>query len=120
MSPRAVALACLSVLAIAGCGGDGDGARSAARTGPGAGARPDPQLVQGRRAVVQAGCLACHRIGKRGNRGPGSDLSAVGKRLTPAAIRRSLVNPTAPMPSYRAIARSELAALVVYLSSLRG
>lgn len=119
---RAVALACLSVLAIAGCGGGGDGDRRAAatRTGPGAGARPDPQLVQGQRVVVQSGCLACHRIGKRGNRGPGQDLTAVAERLPSAAIRRSLLDGKAPMPSYRALAPAKLDALVVYLSSLRG
>jgi len=118
MSIRAVAVACLSVLAIAGCGGDDEA--PATRTGPGAGARPDPQLVTGQRVVVQSGCLACHRIGERGNRGPGQDLSAVGRRLPSAAIRRSLVDAEASMPSYRELGKSKLAALVVYLSSLRG
>jgi len=118
--PRVLALACLAVLAIAGCGGDDAGKGAATRTGPGAGARPDPQLVQGQRIVIRSGCLACHRIGERGNRGPGQDLSAVGRRLPAAAIRRSLVDADAPMPSYRALGPSKLAALAAYMSSLRG
>jgi mono/diheme cytochrome c family protein len=87
--------------------------------GPGAGARPDPQLITGQRVVVRSGCLACHRVGTRGNEGPGQDLAGIGARMPASAIRTALLTPTSPMPSYRALPRSELRALVAYLSSLR-
>jgi mono/diheme cytochrome c family protein len=87
--------------------------------GPGAGARPDPQLITGQRVVVRSGCLACHRVGTRGNDGPGEDLAGIGARMPAPAIRTALLTPTSPMPSYRALPRSELRALVAYLSSLR-
>lgn len=80
----------------------------------------DPRVPKGRRVVVRAGCLACHRIGVSGNDGPGPDLTVIGDRLLAASIRRALTDPVAPMPSYRSLAGSELTALVAYLSELRG
>lgn len=127
---RSVALGCALavVLALAGCG-DRERSKIAPTTptaapmttvpGPGAGARPDPQLVTGQRVVVRSGCLACHRVGAHGNDGPGRDLAGIGARVAAPAIRAALVTPTSPMPSYRALPRSELRALVAYLSSLR-
>src|ERR671916_196982 len=59
------------------------------------------QFEPGKLVAAQSGCLACHKIAHNGNDGPGPDLTAIGDRLEPAAIRRTLENPTAPMPSYR-------------------
>ncbi len=112
------------VIALAGCGGDDRGATPTATVTPrppgvGAGARPDPQLVAGKRLVEQLGCLACHQLGTRGNSGPGDNLSAIGTRRTASQIRRSLLSgATPPMPSFRDLPGAQLAALVAYLSNL--
>ena len=55
----------------------------------------------GKKAVAQSGCLACHKIGDNGNAGPGPNLTHIGARLPHQAIARTLVNPTAPMPSFK-------------------
>jgi len=73
----------------------------------------------GRTVVAQSGCLACHRIGEAGNAGPGPDLTHVGSKLPPNAIERAIINPTAPMPSFRNLPKAKLKALVVFLSLLR-
>ncbi len=39
--------------------------------------------------------------------------------MPPAAIERALTNPTAPMPSYKAVQPSVLKVLVAYLTHLR-
>src|SRR4051812_49549162 len=39
-------------------------------------------------------------LGENGNAGPGPQLTHVASRLPRQAIARTLVNPTAPMPSY--------------------
>ncbi len=49
----------------------------------------------------QSGCLACHKIGDNGNDGPGPPLTHIGARLPKQAIARTLINPTAPMPSFK-------------------
>jgi mono/diheme cytochrome c family protein len=84
-----------------------------------AGGRALAQFYRGRTVVAESGCLACHLIGADGNAGPGPDLSAVGSRLPPLGIERALVNPTAPMPSFRNLPRSKLQAVVAFLSDLR-
>jgi menaquinol-cytochrome c reductase cytochrome b/c subunit len=81
------------------------------------------QYEQGKQVVAQAGCLACHKIGDNGNDGPGPELADVGERLPAQAIARTLINPTAPMPSFRGLEQNEpeqFAALVAYLAQLRG
>ena len=50
--------------------------------------------------AAQSGCLACHKIGENGNDGPGPHLTDIGAKLAKGAIRRTLENPTAPMPSF--------------------
>jgi len=80
------------------------------------------QLEQGKEAVASNGCLACHRIGENGNAGIGPDISEVGARLPRQAIARTLVNPTAPMPSYADLQDQEpeeFDAMVDFLSSLK-
>jgi len=49
--------------------------------------------------VASSGCLGCHKIGENGNT-LGPNLTNVGDRLGRDAIARTLMNPTAPMPSY--------------------
>jgi mono/diheme cytochrome c family protein len=113
----------------AGCGGDEERAR-----GPATGQLPQASTnghwapyeppagepVSGRRIIDAAGCLACHQLGSAGRSGPGDNLGAIGERMSAAEIRRALVSPQAPMPSYRALPRAQLDVLVAYLSALRG
>jgi ubiquinol-cytochrome c reductase cytochrome b subunit/menaquinol-cytochrome c reductase cytochrome b/c subunit len=58
------------------------------------------QYEAGKNVVASSGCLGCHRIGENGNAGPGPELTHIGARLPRAAIARTLLNPTKPMPSY--------------------
>jgi menaquinol-cytochrome c reductase cytochrome b/c subunit len=74
----------------------------------------------GKLVAAQSGCLACHKIGENGNDGPGPNLTEIGARLPAAAIRRTLENPTAPMPSYAGLPEEKKAALVAFLSQLDG
>jgi mono/diheme cytochrome c family protein len=78
------------------------------------------QYEEGKLVAAQSGCLACHKIGENGNDGPGPQLTDIADKLPKAAILRTLENPTAPMPSYRELAPEKKAALVDFLSQLRG
>src|SRR5829696_1957481 len=77
-------------------------------------------LEKGKLVAAQSGCLACHKIGENGNDGPGPHLTDVGDKLYPAAIERTLDNPTAPMPSFRNLPAEKKDALVQFLSQLKG
>src|ERR671917_2761413 len=66
----------------------------------------------GKVVVAQSGCLACHKIGENGNDGPGPHLTDIGDKLPKAAIRQTLENPTAPMPSYQGMEEDKKTALV--------
>jgi hypothetical protein len=80
------------------------------------------QLVDfkaGRTVYAQSGCAACHRIGDYGNAGPGPNLTHVASRLPRQAIARTLVNPTAPMPSFKGLPAKKFKAVVEFLSLLR-
>ncbi|MFL5831533.1 MAG: c-type cytochrome [Solirubrobacteraceae bacterium] len=59
----------------------------------------------GKLVVGQSGCLACHVIGENGNNGPGPPLTKIGDKLRPAAIASTLINPTAPMPSFKQLSQ---------------
>jgi ubiquinol-cytochrome c reductase cytochrome b subunit/menaquinol-cytochrome c reductase cytochrome b/c subunit len=62
-------------------------------------------------------------VGENGNAGPGPDLTDVGTKLPRAAIARTLINPTAPMPSFSNLQQQDpkqFNALVDYLGSLKG
>jgi ubiquinol-cytochrome c reductase cytochrome b subunit/menaquinol-cytochrome c reductase cytochrome b/c subunit len=61
----------------------------------------------GRIVVGQSGCLACHKIGENGNDGPGPQLTHIGSKLRPPAIASTLINPTAPMPSFKGLAQQD-------------
>ena len=55
----------------------------------------------------------------RRNDGPGPHLSNIGNVLEKGAIRRTLENPTAPMPSFRGLPEDKKTALVDFLASLK-
>lgn len=77
------------------------------------------EFERGRTVVAQSGCLACHRIGQLGNPGPGPSLDHVGSRLSRRGIDHALIDPTAPMPSFKRLPASKFNALVTFLSDLR-
>jgi len=78
------------------------------------------QYEAGKLVAAQSGCLACHKIGENGNGGPGPNLSDIADKLPKAAIRRTLDNPTAPMPSFRGLDPVKKTALVNFLAQLHG
>ena len=73
----------------------------------------------GKRVVAQSGCLACHKLGENGNDGPGPNLTHIADRLPPLAIARTLVNPTAPMPSFKNLPPNKFNAAVAFLRQLK-
>ena len=80
-----------------------------------------PRFETGAAVTASSGCLGCHRIGHNGNT-LGPDLTEIGDRLGRDAIARTLVNPTAPMPSYVSLRENDpqqFQALVDFLASLR-
>lgn len=87
-----------------------------------AGGKQLAEFRLGRNVAAQSGCLACHKIGHQGNRGPGPNLTHVGSRLPRLAIERTLERPTPPMPSFKGLKRQRRAkfrALTVFPSLLR-
>ncbi|MCW3033654.1 MAG: menaquinol-cytochrome c reductase cytochrome b/c subunit [Solirubrobacteraceae bacterium] len=70
----------------------------------------------GKKAVAQSGCLACHKIGENGNSGPGPNLTKIADRLPRQAIARTLVNPTAPMPSFKNLPPAKFNQIVTFLA----
>jgi len=83
------------------------------------GGKATAEFYFGRTVLAQSGCEGCHRIGGNGNDGPGPNLTAIGARLPALAIARTLVNPTAPMPSFASLPRKEFTAIVAFLSGLK-
>ncbi len=73
----------------------------------------------GKEITPQLGCLACHKIGENGNDGPGPPLTHIGSRLPRQAISRTLVNPTAPMPSFKDLPPDKFKNLVEFLAQLK-
>ena len=69
--------------------------------------------------VAQSGCLACHMIGDNGNDGPGPPLTHIGEPRPERRSRRTLINPTAPMPSFKDLPPAKFNALVAFLSQLQ-
>ena len=74
---------------------------------------------EGRLVIAQSGCEACHTIGDNGNSGPGPNLTHVGSRIPRQGIERTLVNPTAPMPSFKNLPAKKFDAVVEFLSELK-
>ena len=77
------------------------------------------EYEKGKQVVAQSGCLACHKLGENGNDGPGPPLTKVGSRVPPQAIARTLINPTAPMPSFKNLPPDKFNALVNFLGQLK-
>jgi len=77
------------------------------------------EFNEGRLAVAASGCEACHRIGDNGNPGPGPDLTHIASRLPGPGIARTLVNPTAPMPSFKNLPSKKFTAIVYFLSQMK-
>ena len=76
----------------------------------------------GKQVVAQSGCEACHKFGENGNGGPGPELTKIADRLPKQAIARTLVNPTAPMPSFRSLQQKDpkkFNAMLTFLSQLK-
>jgi menaquinol-cytochrome c reductase cytochrome b/c subunit len=84
-----------------------------------AGGKTLAEYEAGKKVVAQSGCLACHKIGDNGNSGPGPDLTHIASRLPAAGIARTLVNPTAPMPSFKNLPPKKFTAVVFFLSQLK-
>jgi menaquinol-cytochrome c reductase cytochrome b/c subunit len=84
-----------------------------------AGGQALAEFEAGRKVVAQSGCLACHKLGENGNNGPGPELTHVGSRIPRQGIARTLVNPTAPMPSFRHLPPKKFEAVVDFLSQLK-
>src|SRR3954463_2994842 len=80
----------------------------------------EAKYEKGKLLAAQSGCLACPKIGENGNDGPGPHLTDIGDKLEKGAIRRTLENPTAPMPSFRSLPEDKKSALVNFLASLKG
>jgi ubiquinol-cytochrome c reductase cytochrome b subunit/menaquinol-cytochrome c reductase cytochrome b/c subunit len=77
------------------------------------------EYEEGSKVVAQSGCLACHKLGDNGNAGPGPDLTHIASRIPRQAIARTLVNPTAPMPSFKNLPAKKFEAIVNFLSQLK-
>jgi menaquinol-cytochrome c reductase cytochrome b/c subunit len=71
---------------------------------------------EGKQVVAQSGCLACHKIGDNGNAGPGPNLTHIGGRIPRQGIARTLVNPTAPMPSFKNLPPKKFKAVEEFLA----
>ena len=108
--PRAATDEALAALVAAGIPGTGmpafrltpdemRGLVAFVRSGPGADANAPPvrlgNAARGR-TIFEAQCLGCHRVGTTGS-WAGPDLTDIGAARTPAAIQRSLVDPTGGM-----------------------
>jgi quinol---cytochrome c reductase cytochrome c subunit, bacillus type len=84
-----------------------------------AGGKALAEYEAGKKAVAQSGCEACHKIGENGNSGPGPELTHIGSRIPRQGIARTLVNPTAPMPSFKNLPPQKFEAIVEFLSQLK-
>ena len=73
----------------------------------------------GKLVVAQSGCLGCHKIEHNGNTGPGPDLTDVGARLPRQAIQRTLIAPSAPMPSFKDLPTKKFDTVVEFLAQLK-
>jgi mono/diheme cytochrome c family protein len=84
--------------------------------------------ARGKTLYTESRCTMCHSVAGKGNpKGPQDD---VGSRLTPAELRKWLLEPKAmaakakaarkpPMPSFETLKREDLDTLVAYLATLK-
>ena len=76
------------------------------------------QGPSGQDLVKCLNCQGCHTVaGKGGKLGP--NLTRVGQRLAPEAIKKQLVSPPGGMPNFAHLKPEELGAVVSYLSGLK-
>jgi len=85
-------------------------------------------VARGKRLYTENRCTMCHSVAGKGQpKGPQDD---VGARLTPAELRKWLLEPKVmaakakaarkpPMPSFETLKREDLDALVAYLATLK-
>ncbi|MHB1469267.1 MAG: c-type cytochrome [Solirubrobacteraceae bacterium] len=83
------------------------------------GSKAVAEFERGKDAIAAAGCEACHKIGENGNPGPGPELTHIGSRIPAEAIAKTIVNPTAPMPSFKHLPPKKFTAIVYFLSQLK-
>lgn len=83
-----------------------------------AGGQELQEFEAGRKVLAQTGCLACHRIGDNGNTRPGPDLTHIGSMLSAEQIEHALVDPAAPMPSFKNLPATKLKDVVEFLAQL--
>jgi mono/diheme cytochrome c family protein len=84
-----------------------------------AGGRELREVNVGMEVVAQSGCLGCHRIGERGNVSPGPNLTHIGSILSEREIKHAILDPSAPMPSFKNLPKEKLTAVGEFLSQLR-
>jgi len=85
-------------------------------------------VARGKRLFTESRCTMCHSVEGKGN--PKGPQDGVGAKLTPAELRRWLVEPKVmaakakavrkpPMPSFETLKSEDLDALVAYLATLK-
>lgn len=85
-------------------------------------------VATGKRLYAENRCTMCHSVAGKGN--PKGPQDSVGATLTPAELRKWLVEPKVmaakakatrkpPMPSFETLKREDLDALVAYLATLK-
>jgi mono/diheme cytochrome c family protein len=84
-----------------------------------AGAHEESEFKAGMAIAAQSGCAACHRFGRKGNNGPGPNLTHIGAKLSDRQIEHILLFPRAPMPSFRHLPADKFRAIVRFLTLLR-
>lgn len=84
-----------------------------------AGGHEQREFEAGKLVVAQSGCLACHRIGDNGNRGPGPNLTHIGSKFSEREIAHAIVDPRAPMPSFSHLPAQKFHDIVRFLALLR-
>ncbi len=77
------------------------------------------ELQSGEETVESSGCEGCHEIAGQGNNGPGPNLSHIGSKLDRAQLQHALLDPRAPMPSFKNLPKRQLRALLYFLQELR-
>lgn len=92
---------------------------SIAVVAPKAHASSRQQREHGAELFSSGGCLHCHMMGNTGaNKGP--NLSGVGRRLKPAAMRKQITEGGKGMPPFGDVLKpQELNDLIAYLRSCR-
>jgi ubiquinol-cytochrome c reductase cytochrome b subunit len=78
---------------------------------------PDSTVIEGVNLFYNKGCLYCHTINHYGGKA-GPNLTTIGNRLSPEALKIRIVNGGTNMPSYGGIlSKDELNKIVAFLST---